>query len=74
MEIFGLITAWEVVVVTLLVEVDMQGLVTAMVVGPLLTLLDAAEFVKTETELVEAAVNLAVEFVEAELEAALRAW
>ena len=69
---FGLITAWE--VVKLLVVVDMQGLVTAVVVGHLLVLLEeTVEFVETETELVEAAVDLAMEFVEAELVAALRA-
>ena len=82
MEVFGLITAWEVMdmglsaweVVKLLVAVGMQGLVTAVVVGHLLVLLEEkVEFVETETELVEAAVDLSMEFVEAELVAALRA-
>ena len=69
---FGLITAWE--VVKLLVVGGMQGLVTAVVVGHLLVLLEeTVEFVETETELVEAAVDLSMEFVEAELVAALRA-
>ena len=69
---FGLITAWE--LVKLLLVVDTHGLVTAVVVGHLLVLLEeTVEFVETETELVEAAVDLSMEFVEAELVAALRA-
>ena len=68
----GLITAWVVVNMgrpvweVVVVDMQAQGLVTAVVVGHLLALLEAAEFLKAETE-------LGVEFDEAELVAALRA-